>query len=222
MELDELRVKWTEYDRKLETNLRLNRQLLREACLGRAKSALQRLILGLALEAAAVFVVLIALGSFLCAHWAVPRFAFPGVALDLGTIAVFAALIGQLTAAAQIDYGGPIITIQKQIEALRVRRIRYLPGVFLGATLAWPPLLIVACEGLVGLDAYRLFGAVWLLVNLLFGLAVIPVGLWLSKRFSVRLDRSPLLQRLRADLTGHSLNAAIGCLATISEFEHGK
>ena len=220
MELEELKVKWLEHDSKLEASLRLNRQLLSESYLGRTRSALQRLMLGLSLEAAATFVVLIALGGFLYTHRAMPRFVFPALALDLCTLAIFITLIQQVTAAAQIDYGKPITVIQKQIEALRVRRLRVLQGIFLGSALAWTPLLIVAFEGFLGLDAYHLFGAAWLSANLLFGLAVLPTALWLSKRLGTRLALSPLLQRLRNDLTGHSLSAALGFLATLSEFEN--
>ena len=43
MELDELKVKWAEYDRKLDESIRLNRQLLRESYTRRAKFALWRL-----------------------------------------------------------------------------------------------------------------------------------------------------------------------------------
>jgi hypothetical protein len=43
MELDELRQKWLEHDRKLDTSIRLNRQLLREAYTRKARFALWRL-----------------------------------------------------------------------------------------------------------------------------------------------------------------------------------
>ena len=222
MDLDELKVKWMEYDDKLEASLRLNRQLLSESYLRRAKSALQRLILGLSLEAAATFVVIVALGSFLYTNRAVTRFAFPAIALDLCTIAIFIGLLQQVAAAAHIDYGKPIHGIQKQIEALRVKRLRYLQGIFLVAALAWTPLLIVAFEGFFGLDAYRLFGVAWLSANLVFGLAVIPTAFWLAKKFGNLFDRFPLLQQLRDGLAGHSLKAALGFLTTLSEFEHEK
>ena len=43
MELDELKQKWAEHDRKLEVNIRLTRQLLSATKMNRARSALQRL-----------------------------------------------------------------------------------------------------------------------------------------------------------------------------------
>jgi hypothetical protein len=49
MELDELKEKWAEHDRKLDQSIRLNRQLMRETYTRRAKSALWRLAAVLAL-----------------------------------------------------------------------------------------------------------------------------------------------------------------------------
>ena len=52
MELDELKQKWAEHDRKLEVNIRLTRQLLSATKMNRARSALRRLAVFLALESA--------------------------------------------------------------------------------------------------------------------------------------------------------------------------
>lgn len=219
MDLDQLKEKWVEYDRKLETNLRVNRQLLSEMQLNRTRSALQRLIVGLALEAVISLAGVVALGSFLYEHIALARFALPAAALDVLAIALLAALIRQITLALQVDYSKPIAAIQKQLEALRILRIRYVQGIFLVATLAWTPLLIVALKGFFGWDAYLLFGAPFLIANLLVGLAVIPLALWGSKKFGSQMGRSSIIQRLMYDLTGVNLNAAFGFLATLSQFE---
>jgi hypothetical protein len=128
-------------------------------------------------------------------------------------------MIRQIALGLQIDYDKPIAVIQKQIEDLRVLRVRYIQGIFLAATLAWTPLMIVMLKGFWGLDAYRLFGTAFLLSNLLVGLAIIPLALWLSKRFSDRMGRSPFIQRLMKDLAGYNLNAATGFLAKLSQFE---
>jgi flagellar biogenesis protein FliO len=55
--------------------------------------------------------------------------------------------------------------------------------------------------------------------NLLVGLAIIPLALWLSRRFSDRMGRSPFIQRLMQDLAGYNLNAATRFLTTLSQFE---
>jgi hypothetical protein len=219
LDLDEMKKQWAEHDRKLDESIRLNRQLLSTTNLNGARSAMQRMAAFLGLEAAVQLAVVVALGSFIYEHIAMMRFALPAAALDVFAIAILIAMIRQIALGLQIDYDKPIAVIQKQIEDLRVLRVRYIQGIFLAATLAWTPLMIVMLKGFWGLDAYRLFGTAFLLSNLLVGLAIIPLALWLSKRFSDRMGRSPFIQRLMKDLAGYNLNAATGFLAKLSQFE---
>ena len=219
MELDELKQKWAEHDRKLEVNIRLTRQLLSATKMNRARSALQRLAVFLVLESVIALAVIIVLGSFIGDHIAMLRFAVPAAALDLFEIATFIVLIQQIRRALYIDYSKPVAAIQKQLESLRMLHIRHLQWTLLLAPLLWTPLLIVALEGFLRVDAYKTLGAAYLLANLLFGLAIIPLAIWLSKRFGDRMDRSPKIQWLMKELSGYNLNAASDFLATLSEFE---
>jgi hypothetical protein len=219
LDLDEMKKQWAGHDRKLDESIRLNRQLLSTTKLNGARSAMQRMAAFLGLEAAAQLAVVVALGSFIYEHLAMVRFALPAAALEVFAIAILVAMIAQIAVGLQIDYDKPIAVIQKQLEDLRVLRIRYIQGIFLAATLAWTPLMIVALEGFWELDAYRRFGTAFMVSNLLVGVAIIPLALWLSRRFSDRMGRSPFIQRLMKDLAGYNLNAAAGFLTTLSQFE---
>lgn len=55
--------------------------------------------------------------------------------------------------------------------------------------------------------------------NLAVGLAVIVIGLLLSRLFADRLSGSPFVRRLTRDLAGTNLAAAQGFLASLSRFE---
>jgi hypothetical protein len=219
MELDELKQKWAEHDRKLEVNIRLTRQLLSATKMNRARSALQRLAVFLALESVIALAVIIVLGSFIGGHIAMVRFSVPAAALDLFEIATLIALIQQIWLALYIDYSKPVAAIQKQLESLRMLHIRHFQSTLLLAPLLWTPLLIVALEGFLRVDAYKALGAAYLLANLLFGLAIIPLAIWVSKKFGDRMGRSPKIQQLMKELAGYNLNAASDFLATLSEFE---
>jgi len=222
MDLDELKVKWAEHDRKLDECIQLNRELLRTAKPNKARFALQRLATGLALEAVLNLAVIVALGSFIYDYREQVRFAFPAIALDLFAIVILNALIRQIVLALQIGYGKPIATIQRQLESLRKLRIRCTQWTLLTAPLAWIPLLIVALRGLCGLDAYHIFGIAWLAANVLFGLAIIPLAIWLSRRFGDRMGRWPIVQRFMRDIAGYNLAAATDYLAALSDFEDEK
>jgi hypothetical protein len=219
MDMDELRTKWAEQDRKIETGLRINRHLLRVTYLDKAQSALQRLALGMGVEAMIDLPLLIWLGSFTYEHRNQMPFFLPGLGLYLFALATLLVLIRQIAFALTIDHGGPVTQMQKQVTTLRVARIRLTQAFFLTAPLLWVPLLIVALKGLLGLDAYQLFGPTYLWANVAFGVAFIPFGLWAAKTFAERLGHLPFVQGILRDLAGHSLTQASGYLETLAEFE---
>jgi hypothetical protein len=68
-------------------------------------------------------------------------------------------------------------------------------------------------------DAYAIFNSAWLAANVALGVAVIPLAVWISKRYADRMERSPLLQFLMRDLAGYNLNAATGFLDSLARFE---
>lgn len=221
MELDALKEKWAEHDRKLDVSIRLNRQLLMAANMNRVRSPLRRLAFFVGLGALIGLIGPVILGQFMYQHWAEPRFVLPAVVLHVWVIANLAASIRQIAMALQIDYDKPIAVIQKQLESLRVLRIRITQWALLtGQVVWWIPFLIVALKGFWDVDAYKVFGTAFLLANLAVGLAIIPLAIWVSRKFGDRMGRSPVMQRLMRELAGYNLNAATGFLATLSEFEN--
>jgi hypothetical protein len=219
MELDELKEKWTEHDRKLDLSIRLNRLLMRETYTRRAKWALWRLAAMLALGSIAMLAVIVFLGAFTAKNWAMPRFTIPAMLLDLAAIAALAALTGQIGLALTIDYNHPIAAIQKRLETLRKFRIRYTQAICFTSALLWAPMFIVAMKVFLGADVYRLFGTAWIVTNVAFGFAVLALAIWLAKKFGPRMSRTRPGQQLLKDLAGYNLNAATGFLAKLDEFE---
>src|ERR1700722_16391437 len=143
MELDELREKWAEHDRKLDLSIRLNRRLMRDTYTRKAKFALWRLAVMLAMGAIFILPVIVFLGAFAAKNWPMLRFIIPAIVLDIAAIATLAALIAQIGMALSIDYTQPIALIQKRLEMLRKLRIRYIQAILVSATLLWMPMFIV-------------------------------------------------------------------------------
>lgn len=214
MELDELKERWAEHDRKLDQSIRLNRQLLRETYSRRTRMALWRLAAMLIAGALFMLAAIVWLGRFVAMNWPIPKFVVPAILLDLAAIAALAALNAQIGLALNIDYNQPVAEIQRRLEKLRVLRIRYCQAIFVTAALAWMPAFIVAMKGLLGVDVYHFFGTTWIVTNVAFGFAVLVLGIGLSKKFGPRMKR-----RFLRDLAGYNLNAASGFLATLAEFE---
>ncbi len=214
MELDELRQKWLEHDRKLEISIRLNRQLLRDTYTRRARFALWRLGAMLAAGSAILLGLVGWLGVFIHQNQGMPEFVWPAVVLDVFAIASTVSLNMQIVLALRIDYDQPVAVIQKHIERLRKIRIRYIQGICLGMALTWAPIFMVVMKAAFGVEVWLAFDRTWLVTNVLIGLAVIPVGIWLTRKIAGRLN-----QKFLNDLAGYNLNAASRFLADLARFE---
>jgi hypothetical protein len=219
MELDELKEKWEQYDRKLEMSLRLNRQLLRETYTSHARFALWRLAGLLALGSIMLLAIIVGLSGFIAANWSAPRFIVPAMMLDIMAIAALATFIVQMGLALTIDYSQPIAQIQKRLETLRKLRIRYVQAICLTMTLTWAPIFIIVMKAALGVDVYRAFDTTWLVVNVAIGLAILVIGYWLARHFGARWNNTAAGRRFLRDLAGYNLNAASRFLSSIEEFE---
>ncbi len=76
--------------------------------------------------------------------------------------------------------------------------------------------MIVVFKAAIGLDIYQ---PAWVWSNVAFGLALIPLAIWVSRKFGDRMDRSPFIQGIMRSLAGYNLNAAANFLATLKQFE---
>lgn len=219
MNFDDIKNQWSAFDKKLDNSIKLNTLLLKEVSLNKTNSYLRRLSVSIYIELILSFFVLMVLGNFMWNNLQEIKFLVPAISLDLFVIFLVHSGVRQLIAINSIDFSEPIITNQKKLESLKVRRINETKMVFLVSPLLWVPLLIVIVRGITGLDPYAMFSANWLVGNLLFGLAVIPLVLWVSKRYSHKFQSSSVVQTIMNDIAGRSLNEAISFLNKLSKFE---
>lgn len=219
MNLDDIKNQWSAFDKKLDNSIKLNTLLLKEVSLNKTNSYLRRLSVSIYTELILSFLVLLILGNFIWNNLYHIKFLIPAISLDLFIIFLVNSSIRQLIEINSIDFSEPIITNQKKLGNLKVRRINETKMVFLVSPLLWVPLLIVIVRGITGLDPYSIFSASWLVGNLLFGLAVIPLVLWVSKRYSHKFQSSLFVQSIMNDIAGRSLNEAIGFLDKLAKFE---
>lgn len=219
MDLQDMKNLWAEYDRKLETSLRLNIRILREMNLSKVDSSLKRLSSLVVFELVQDVAAVVLLGMFIASHIGEMRFLAPAVLLDVCAIGFVIRAVRQLVVIHTLDYGAPVVAIQKRLEALRIERIRVTKWVFLLCPLIWLPLLIVALEGIFGVDAYLFLDGTWVAANVLFGAAFILLMLWVARRIAGRWQGSRWFQSLMDDLAGRSLVAATGFLNELSRFE---
>jgi hypothetical protein len=212
MELDEFRAKWAEHDRKLETSIRLNRRLLREIYTRRARFALRRLAVLQGLGSVFLLAVAVSLGAFIAKNFRMPRSVLPAVLLDVLAIATLAAQIVQIALALQIDYDQPVAAIQKRIEMLKRVRLRYIQGICLAGALIWIPFFAGIAK------AFR-FDNNWIIWNVLIGLALIPLGIWLVRKLGAWMNSTAQGRKIVDSMAGYNLSAAAGFMEKLERFE---
>lgn len=219
MDFDTLQRRWDRLNQTLDARLDQQSQALRALYLQTVQRALRRSSWGLSAEVIITIPVLLLLGSFLATHINEPRFFVPALLLQLFATVQLALHIHMLVVLRSLDYSEPVVSIQKRLATLRVHWLRQLVWLYACLPLLWPPLLIVAMRGLLGLDAYTLLGLPYLGVNLLVGLACVPLILWLARALAPRVAHVPVLRRLVDDLTGRSIREALDALDAAAAFE---
>lgn len=216
MTLDEFQTKWAEHDRKLDSVIRLNRELLSKNSLSGARTALRRQTIFAVLSAVCSWVAIPLMGLFIAKFYAEVEFVLPAALIGAYFIASMLAHIRQVRTLAAIDYGEPIAVIQRQIEAVVRMRIRLARWIAMSMVLLWVPICIVGAKAL-GANLYNLAPR-WLIANTLFGLAWWALIMWVSKRAAARSD-SPRVQWIVREIAGDNLNSAKQFLASLTEFE---
>lgn len=216
MELDDLKARWQDLDRKLDATLHLNTRLVRNSMLGRTESALRNLTWITSASIAMTFLVLLAIGSFLADHILEVRFAAPALVLHISAIAMFAASIHELVTLRSVDYSAPVVSLQKKIETVRVSRIATTKWVFWLAPLLWLPMLIVFLKAILGIDLYAIASPAWLISNFVFGVLFLVAMIWIARHVPVQ---SPFMQRLLDDIAGRNVTRARAALEDVAAFE---
>ena len=218
MELDDLKPRWMDFDRKLDASLRLNTQLVRASLIERTERALKRSSFAVLAGSLGNLLVVLWLGSFMADHFREPRFVIPAAILDAGAIVLLVVSGQQVVRMRTVDRGKPVMEVQRELQLLQIRRINLTRWIVFLSPLLWTPLAIVILKAAFGVDAYQVLSA-WLVANLLFGLAAIPVLLYGSRGLSERWKGTPLLQSIMRDTAGQSLVEAAGFMEELARFE---
>jgi hypothetical protein len=219
MELEELKLAWHSLDAKVDAAQRLQAATVRELKADRAESTLRPFIRLVYLELGLGIAAVLLLGAFLAGHWDVARYSVPAAVLHVVAILTVANAVSQLALIGQIDFSGPVVRAQGQLVKLTAKRAVAARWQLLLAPLLWTPFAIVVARGLLGFDIYRAFGWTWVNVNLMFGVAMIPVVHWVTRRFGERLKRSSIVRTMSDHIAGRSLDASMKALDEIASFE---
>jgi len=218
MQLDDFKEAWSAHGARLEKSLAIDERLLRELLLGKVRFALAPYVLWRALEVALALAALLVVVPVLTAHGAEPRYLVAG-----GPLAVYLAGLGARSAhllvrGLQLDYGGPVTVLQRDVERIRLAEYRALKWALLGGFVLWLPAALVLFEALTGVEALARVELPWLIANLALGLGLLALGQALSKRH-VERELGPRARRVVDALSGRALRTATSHLAELARFE---
>jgi hypothetical protein len=213
-DLDDLKSAWNNLSRQLERQNALSLEQLKQNKLGRFRSGLRPLMLGQTLLLIIGAIIVAASAQFWIDHRGVPSLVVCGVLLQAYGIMFIAFAVRDLMLIRRLDYGAPILIIQKQLAQLRAWHIH--TGIWYGLTgsVVWLPVLIVMLHFLgADLLLHKPQKVYWLLAS-----ALVCLGLNYAL---VRLARTPgkCGRALAASWIGRSVNRAQAILGEIDEFE---
>lgn len=215
MELDELKASWRRLDQQVQELTLINRRLLIDAAIRKARWRLAPLVTGAAVGAfvGAFFAVLAAV--YMLDHLGSPLALFAGGTLFVMSLAFFVMHAGRLNLVRRIDYARPILEIQRSLASLQRWEARSFQAVWIACCV----LPLTALNGAVITLAGRAIwdGApVYLLVNALVWLAL-GLGPLLLYHGS-RRRKGKLAARMNVFLGSQSIASARAAIEEIDEF----
>lgn len=214
-ELDDLKAAWQTLNRNLERQHTLALHQFKESKLARFRSGLRplatgqiiQLVCGVILTGFAAQFWMKHLGAY---HLVIYGILFQGYGMMLAGFAV-----RDLMLIHRIDYGAPVVAIQKEIAALRAWHLRAGMWLAIAGCFIWLPLILLIPYYLgVGAPIANPQVASWLVLNILVCLALAGAAVHLFRR-----GQGKLAKALRESAVGRSINRAEAVLDEIARFE---
>jgi hypothetical protein len=220
MELQELKNIWAEYDRKLDRNLHLNMQLLRQMNFDKVKNKLSKLLFFKVIEMIVFGSAVIYLGRFTVNNWSVPQLSVSAIIIGALFIVCFVYNIKQLSIIIQLQmgYNRAIAPIQKKIEQLKLMIVTYVKITLLLFPL-YPVLLLLAGKVIFDMDFLDSKHRTYFLSNASVGLVLLILAFWFLRQLSSKNINSTAAKILLTGSGWYQANSAYKFLGEIEKFE---
>lgn len=219
MNLDTLKTQWSAQDSGFDIEVTIRLKTAKKPTRTGLNWLLRRHSLFVFFNQAMVAFCIVLNGVFIGNHFREPRFLAPAIILHLAMIGLIVADAFQHEAVSKMNFDGPLSEVQKKVEKLAILRVRINQFIFLLAPAFWPVLLVLLLKGLLGIDAYAVFPASWLIANIAFGLLWIPFAWFIARIFGERFSKTRFGKSVIADLTGKRLLQAQARLKELADLE---
>lgn len=155
MELDDLKAAWQALDSRMARQNALGALVYRESRLDRARRLLRPLWIGQVVQAIAGVGLIVGAAAFWTSHRDSAYWLACGLLLHLYGLMFILAAARNFHLMGCIDYGQPLLEIQKRLAALRVWRVNVEGPVFaVVGCFMWIPLVLVLLRVELGADIW--------------------------------------------------------------------
>ncbi|HKZ11956.1 MAG TPA: hypothetical protein VJL61_14810 [Rhodanobacteraceae bacterium] len=155
MELDDLKAVWQALDSRMARQNALAAMMYRESRLDRTRRFLRPLWIGQVLQLAAGIGLIVGAVAFWIAHRDSTYWLVCGLLLHLYGLMFILAAARNFHLMGRIDFGLPLLDIQKRLATLRAWRLNVEGPVFAAAgCFMWIPLVLVLLRVELGADAW--------------------------------------------------------------------
>lgn len=214
-ELDDLKAAWQTLNRNLERQHTRALHQFKESKLARFRSGLRPLAAGQVIQLVCGLILAAFSAQFGWKHLGEYLLMIYGILFQAYGIMLAGFAVRDLILIRRIDYGAPVIAIQKEIASLRAWRVRAGMWLAVAGCFIWLPLILLVPHYL-GADAAPSSpqSGVWLILNVLVCLALAAAAVHLFRRGKGRLAKA-----LRESAVGRSVNRSQALLEEIAQFE---
>jgi hypothetical protein len=215
MELDELKASWQRLDQRVEELTLINRRLVTDTVIRRARWRLAPVIAGAVANILIGAFFAAVSGSFWGAHLDSPPVLIAGIALHALSIVFIVIGVGRLGLARQIDFTRPVLEIQRSLASLQRWEAWSFHAAWVGVCLLAVAVMIAFAVATMGADFWHRAPG-YLLANLLVWLAIglAPLLLYIGSR----RRKGRIAARMDAFLTSHSIARAKAMVDEIDDF----
>lgn len=210
MHFEELQQHWQRLEEKLDRTFALEAELVRHVVMQPARRRIHRLAIWPVIDIALAAGVLLLSGLFLSSHWRDSTHLVPVVIVILAATGLLISSVRQLQYVFQLDWSGPVASIQRSLEQLRGEKIQQFKWVILFSPLVGFCGLMMCLHWLAdaGVNILAKLDPWWIMGNYLFGLLFVPVGYHIARFLAQRCQQYPWWQAVLDDISGNSLKKA--------------
>jgi len=215
MELDELKASWQRLDHRVQELTVINRRLLMDNTVRKARWRLAPWIVGALANIAIGVFFAIASGSFWGSHLDSPPALVAGISVHVVSILFIVIGIGRLSLVRQIDFTRPVLDIQRTLASMQRWEAWSFHAVWIGICLVVPAIMIAIAMVLMAHGAWDRV-PLYFVVNFVVwvAVAVVPVMVYAwSRRRGGRFAKW-----LDALLASHSIASARATFNEIEDF----